>query len=121
MMTEKDQGSDPPVQPTKPVSKTEDKPKPEEKTEDRVSALERSFETVESKVLSDKREALDKLEARVSKKIETYKKMVEEQEVRGESLQQAEKSPEDIKTENAMKLIAGTGLEDRFRARPDKR
>lgn len=121
MMTEKDQGSNPSVPPTKPVSEPEAKPKPVEDKEDRISAIERKFDSVESKVLEDKRSALEKLEARVTKKIDTYKKMVEDQEVRGESLQQAEKSPEDIRQEQAMKLLAGTGLEDRFRARPDKR
>jgi len=105
MMTEKEQESDQPAQQTKPESEGE-------KREDKTSVLEKKFQTVESDVLAKERKRLEVLRDSLDKKVEEYKKLVDQAEIEGKALQFIGKTEEEKATEEAKAYLKGTGLED---------
>lgn len=111
MMTEKEQASEPSVQPTNQASEGESKEKPPEQKESKIEALQQKFDEAEGKVLDKQREELEALEKRVDKKIASYKKMVDENEQAGRSKVSSPETKEDKITREANKFLENAGMD----------
>ena len=81
------------------------------KEEVSIDSLSKKLETLEAKKLGQKLKVLEFLEERIDKKLEDFKKFVEDQEVQGRSLAApAEKTEEEKQKEEIKKMLDGTGL-----------
>ena len=96
------------------IEKAMEKVDPPAEKKEPTKPLMEKLEAVDELVISRREQELKIMEATVDRKIDKYKKMIEESEKNGQSLVQSEETDRDRVTRNAKEYLKGTGLEDRI-------